>query len=869
MAKYEDNPEELPWYLLATDNILSIIAAFKSDIAAVITLCLYATKKSSVSYVNYSMLMYQTHKLVSITEEMKRFSIFFGRFTEFGNDIFNYLDCHEVQYISRKQACQTNSNSIELNNCVFSWGQQMFQLQPLQLSIKHGEFITVVGRVGSGKSSLLSAICGEMPLSSGSGCVYGSIGYVSQKPWIMNATFRGNVLFGNTYDEQKYSQIIAACALVSDIEQLPAKDATEIGPKGINLSGGQKARLALARAIYNDADIYILDDILSAVDAQVERHLIEHVLAGNGIIRSKTRILVTHAEHVIPLSSRTLRLDNGKVSISNQDAIEFHSIIADGTNSSTDASADNASNNENSKDTDDASSTSEDGKFIIAPELDVPQFNRGMIWKYVKFCGVGLVALILAIEIGRAHLEFHSNLKQKDLFANDKSSIEPKALQRYLLMDLLFKLINNQLSHISALEKHTLEKKDCPVDITDYVGELINGHEVVRIHNKVTVFVAQLQNALAQDEKYKARSPESFDIYTFLEEKVYNMIELGGILYAKWLQTNEMQVVHPGDVKVWIDMCIKGIENMRTFIDDCRLEIYLPRLAKYFVYAESLGQEASHHSEKDLPKAWPQDGRIAFKSLSMRYRDSLPMVLNSVTFSTGRFEKIGIVGRTGAGKSTLTLALLRLIEPASGSITIDGIDTSTVGLYDLRSRISIVPQDPMLLEGTIRDNLDPASEYSDKEILAAIAKSCIGDLIFKPKPNNGSDNVPEYKKGSGLDTWVEPDGTNFSIGQRQLISLCRALLWQRRILVLDEATANIDSQSDRLMQTIIRKEFKDCTVLTIAHRLKTVMDSDRILVMDKGSIAEFDTPSNLMAQQGIFAELVESMQFNEKGISNK
>ncbi|KAJ2849816.1 ABC transporter C member 13 [Coemansia brasiliensis] len=776
-------------------------------------------------------------------------------FKYFDEDFLSLLEYHKVQYISRKQECQTNGNSIELNICVFSWGQQMFQLQPLQLSIKHGEFITVVGRVGSGKSSLLSAICGEMPLASGSRCVYGSIGYVSQKPWIMNATFRGNVLFGNTYDEQKYSQIIAACALVSDIEQLPAKDATEIGPKGINLSGGQKARLALARAIYNDADIYILDDILSAVDAQVERHLVEHVLAGNGIIRSKTRILVTHAEHVIPLSSRTLRLDNGKVSISNQDAIEFHSIIADGTNSSTDASADNASKNENSKDTDDASSTSGDGKFTIAPELDVPQFNRGMIWKYVKFCGVGLVALILAIEIGRAHLEFHSNLKQKDLFANDKSNDVRELSAEFQI-------------HTIALEKHTLEKKDCPVDITDYVGELINGHEVVRIHNKVTVFVAQLQNALAQDEKYKARSPESFDIYTFLEEKVYNMIELGGILYAKWLQTNEMQVVHPGDVKVWIDMCIKGMKNMCAAINDPQLKGSLPMLAKYFVYTESLGQEASYHSEKDLPKAWPQDGRIAFKSLSMRYRDSLPMVLNDVTFSTGRFEKIGIVGRTGAGKSTLTLALLRLIEPASGSITIDGIDTSAVGLYDLRSRISIVPQDPMLLEGTIRDNLDPASEYSDKEILAAIAKSCIGDLIFKPKPNNGSDNVPEYKKGSGLDTWVEPDGTNFSIGQRQLISLCRALLWQRRILVLDEATANIDSQSDRLMQTIIRKEFKDCTVLTIAHRLKTVMDSDRILVMDKGSIAEFDTPSNLIAQQGIFAELVESMQFNEKSVSN-
>ncbi|KAJ1738259.1 Multidrug resistance-associated protein 5 [Coemansia sp. RSA 1086] len=303
---------------------------------------------------------------------------------------------------------------------------------------------------------------------------------------------------------------------------------------------------------------------------------------------------------------------------------------------------------------------------------------------------------------------------------------------------------------------------------------------------------------------------------------------------------------------------------MSAAISNSRLKSMLPILAKYFVYAESLEQEAPHHSEISLPKSWPQDGRVAFKSLSMRYRDSLPMVLNGVTFSTDRFEKIGIVGRTGAGKSSLTLALLRLIEPASGCITIDGIDTSTVGLYDLRSRISIVPQDPMLLEGTIRDNLDPAYEYSDKEVLAAIEKSCIGDLFFSPKPASADASVPDYKKGTGLDTWVEADGSNFSIGQRQLISLCRALLWKRTILVLDEATANIDSQSDKLIQSIIRKEFKNCTVLTIAHRLKTVMDSDRILVMDQGKIAEFDTPSNLMAQQGIFAELVESTKFNEK-----
>ncbi|KAJ2629412.1 ABC transporter C member 13 [Coemansia sp. RSA 1290] len=785
MLIYKTKLGKYPWHYSALETILKYVWRFIIDIALIIVVFLYTAKEASITYIAYSTLLFQIRKLCLFSYELQFISCLCQSFGRVDKSIQKLLDCHRLRYIPRKQACQGNGNAVELDNCVFSWGGQMFQLQPLQLTIKHGEFITVVGRIGSGKSSLLSAICGEMPLASGGGCVYGSIGYVSQKPWIMNATFRDNVLFGNAYDKQKYSRVIAACALVSDIEQLPAKDATEIGPKGVNLSGGQKARLALARAIYNNANIYILDDILSAVDAHVERHLIEHVLAGNGILRDKTRILVTHAEHVVPLSNCTFRLDDGQVSISRQDAIEFHSIVTDRASSSNGISGDGASGGLQSNNANATTPECANGAFTIAPEFDVPQFSHGMLW-------------------------------------------------------------------------------NLPVNPDDYIGELINGCEMVRVHNKVDIFIAQLQSVLAQNVEYQARSPNLFSICSPFENKMHSMIKLGTVIYAKWLQVNNAQMVHPSEIKVWIDMCTKGIESMSAAISNSRLKSMLPILAKYFVYAESLEQEAPHHSEISLPKSWPQDGRVAFKSLSMRYRDSLPMVLNGVTFSTDRFEKIGIVGRTGAGKSSLTLALLRLIEPASGYITIDGIDISTVGLYDLRSRISMVPQDPMLLEGTIRDNLDPAYEYSDKEVLAAIEKSCIGDLLFSPKPASADASVPDYKKGTGLDTWVEADGSNFSIGQRQLISLCRALLWKRTILVLDEATANIDSQSDKLIQSIIRKEFKNCTVLTIAHRLKTVMDSDRILVMDQGKIAEFDTPSNLMAQQGIFAELVESTKFNEK-----
>ncbi|KAJ2211897.1 ATP-binding cassette glutathione S-conjugate transporter ycf1 [Coemansia sp. RSA 487] len=288
-------------------------------------------------------------------------------------------------------------------------------------------------------------------------------------------------------------------------------------------------------------------------------------------------------------------------------------------------------------------------------------------------------------------------------------------------------------------------------------------------------------------------------------------------------------------------------------------------------YLENLPQEAPtaiQHSRP--PKGWPHAGTIEFENYSMRYHPGLDLVLKDLSFSARSNEKIGIVGRTGAGKSSMSQALMRLVEPASGKIVIDGVDISSIGLFDLRSRISIIPQDPALFVGTIRDNLDPLHQYSDEAIWKAIQLAQIVDLLEIPtgkyiKPDmtkdlpDDYDDVGPWIEGVGLQKWVDYGGKNFSVGQRQLISLCRALLWRRKILLLDEATANVDSKTDQIMQSVIRKEFKDCTILTIAHRLGTIMDSDRILVVDDGRIVEFDTPANLLKRNGHFTLLVESM----------
>ncbi|KAJ1729554.1 hypothetical protein LPJ61_003463, partial [Coemansia biformis] len=242
-----------------------------------------------------------------------------------------------------------------------------------------------------------------------------------------------------------------------------------------------------------------------------------------------------------------------------------------------------------------------------------------------------------------------------------------------------------------------------------------------------------------------------------------------------------------------------------------------------------------------------------------------------LSFSVGAREKVGIVGRTGAGKSSLTQAIMRMVEPDSGRVLIDGIDTVTICLHDLRSRISVIPQDPALFSGTIRDNLDPMRKYTDDDVWRAVRAARIDSLL--EKPSGKYVEQPDYDlfdedkgrwiEGVGLDKWVTWGGSSFSVGQRQLISICRALLWRRQILILDEATANIDDETDQVIQSVLRSEFKDCTVLTIAHRLETVMDCDRILVMDQGRAVEFDTPANLLARESQFAQLVESMRLSK------
>lgn len=291
----------------------------------------------------------------------------------------------------------------------------------------------------------------------------------------------------------------------------------------------------------------------------------------------------------------------------------------------------------------------------------------------------------------------------------------------------------------------------------------------------------------------------------------------------------------------------------RWILSFCKLENKIISIERIYQYSQLPGEAPPVIEDSRPSSSWPENGTIDLIDLKVRYGENLPMVLHGISCTFPGGNKIGIVGRTGSGKSTLIQALFRLIEPASGRIIIDNIDISSIGLHDLRSRLSIIPQDPTLFEGTIRGNLDPLEEHSDQEIWQALDKSQLGQIV--------------RQKEQKLDSLVVENGDNWSVGQRQLVALGRALLKQARILVLDEATASVDTATDNLIQKIIRTEFKNCTVCTIAHRIPTVIDSDLVLVLSDGLVAEFDTPTRLLEDKSsMFLKLVTEYSSRSSGI---
>ncbi|KAJ2671266.1 hypothetical protein IWW42_003528 [Coemansia sp. RSA 1085] len=445
VRSYLDEEEFVPPLFWRLARLLTeIVGCAMSQIASAIAIMSSIQASGVSSYVEIALLMDSIASLTAFSSTVSSVGTTYINVKQslaFLSKIAAAKDERYAELIPTPAATPVN-----LSDCRFGWEPQSFAVHCPSLTIETGEFVTVVGRIGSGKSTLLLGICGEVPLISGQSRLYGRIGYVAQKPPVFDTTFRSNVVMENEYDEKWFGTVVDACALTEDIRQLENGDQTLVGFGGINLSGGQKARLALARALYRRADVYVFDDLLSAVDAHVERHIVKHVLAADGIIGTKTRILVTHAEHVVPLSDKVVTVADGAVDVRKQTAVPFADNADDASEIS---AAEPCSDNPVGK----------PEPFAIHPEYKKPPFRKEYLWKFVSLCGYWNIAGMVAVRLVSAYALFYIGGLRISLMADNNPDTIVQSLRHYLLMNALAGVLHRQLMVWSSwIESKTLSK---------------------------------------------------------------------------------------------------------------------------------------------------------------------------------------------------------------------------------------------------------------------------------------------------------------------------------------------------------------------------------------------------------------------------
>uniref|UniRef100_A0A803T3A8 ATP-binding cassette sub-family C member 6 n=1 Tax=Anolis carolinensis TaxID=28377 RepID=A0A803T3A8_ANOCA len=795
---------------------------------------------------------------------------------------------------------------ITIRNGTFTWSRESPPcLKRINLSIARGSLCAVIGQVGSGKSSLLSALLGELQKTEGS---LGTVAFVPQESWIQNASVEENITFGQKLDRNWFDRVVDACALQPDLDSFPHGSQAEIGEKGVNLSGGQKQRVSLARAVYTKAEVYLLDDPLSAVDAQVGQHIFKHVLGPTGLLKNKTRLLVTNAVHLLPRMDRIIVVMNGEISETGswQELVARNGAFADFLRSH---------GTEGGKDQDLQGTTSIYLSYLrVAGSLawayivllftcqQVASFCRGYwlsLWandpvvngtqphtelrvgvffflgfaqalgKFASMATVFLAGTVashrlfrqLLWDVVRSPMGFFEqtpsghllNRFSKDMDAVD--SIIPDKLKSllgfffvlleiYIVIIVATPIVVVAIVPLTVLYANFFIATSCQLKrleaasrspIYSNISETFEGSNSIRAYKAQQRFV--LQNDFNVDENQRASYPA-----VVADRWLATNIEFLGngiVLFAALLAVKSKPYLSPGLVGFSISYALQitGILNwmVRALAEIDNNIVSVERVRDY----SGTPKEAPWTSDnKFFHENWPTEGQIAFRGYSLRYRPGLELALKNVNIQIKGKEKVGIAGRTGAGKSSLAMGLLRLVEAAEGEILIDGIDVAQIGLHDLRSKITVIPQDPVLFSGPLRMNFDPLDEHTDEDIWAALELMLLKNFVS---------DLPGQ-----LAYECSERGGNLSVGQRQLICLTRALLRRGNVVFLDEATAAVDMETDLQIQSAIRSQFRDCTVLTIAHRVSTLMDCDRIIVMESGQVSECDTPQNLIARKGMF-----------------
>ncbi|KAJ3195479.1 hypothetical protein HK101_011982 [Irineochytrium annulatum] len=978
--------------------------------------------------------------------------------------------------------------------------QLNFALRDITVQFPMNQLTAVVGPTGSGKTSLLLSLIGEMKRLEGSAIlpdprtVPGGIAFVSQTAFLLNATIRDNILFGQPYDEERYRNTIEACALMRDLETLDGGDLTEIGEKGINLSGGQKQRISLARAVYSPSSIVLLDDVLSAVDAPTAKYLVKHAILGK-LMEGRTRILVTHATSlVLPVADYVVAVKNGEIAGAGtvselvRNPVEGFSL---GSGSEVDlfnASKDDDADSVYSMATDFKGIAKEGTKIV-----DEEQRSRGVVKVatyaiYFFACGglfflsIFFVFFVAATVTSTArnvwvkiwvetigeqqkhrnetdpafavltsgaavlvnHL-YHASASAPAMFAElpqqlfsgwAKQLAAPTAFSAledapvganpvehgttyfvgiYALISF-GTLVSGILEELWMLYGSLIAARKLHKEILDSVfGSPVKFFEktpIGRILNRFTKDIGTIDNdCMNAVEGFLSLGAEIIAavgviifgapvIFLFFVPIVYVFLWISSLYFSTSREIKRLNSVSNSPIYAQFSETLTGVSVIRSYGGEKRsLKVMMDKVdrntrftfflwvsnrwlnlrceatAAVFIFATGTCIVASNlgaawaglaltyafqitnyltwvirsHAELDMsmnavervqeysileqeppaivednrpPTNWPHAGAVEVKNLSIQYTPETPIVLHDLTFSIKKYEKIGVVGRTGAGKSTLSLAFFRILPFTEGSITIDGIDISTIGLRDLRQRLTIIPQDPVLFEGTLRSNIDPMSTSTDEEVWEAIRSVGLLDSLQQPQEASVTEEATAGRKelveeveeeittvittttttnadgtvtvttseveepvkqtvigveevtvgssssgtatvagaetastgvqnGVSLEQVVEEGGQNFSLGQRQLICMARALLRKSRLIFLDEATASVDEATDAKIQETIRTALKEGSVITIAHRLKTIIDYDRVLVLDQGKIVEYDSPYSLLTTGGI------------------
>ncbi|PSN33294.1 hypothetical protein C0J52_21150, partial [Blattella germanica] len=838
-----------------------------------------------------------------------------------------------------------------VNGCA-KWGTNVDydSLRNITFRVPEGKLCAVIGPVGSGKSSLLHAIMQELPLHTGSVSVGGNISYASQEPWLFVGTVRQNILFGQPYKPDKYKEVVRVCALQKDFDMFRHGDKTLVGEKGISLSGGQRARINLARAVYRNADVYLLDDPLSAVDTHVGKHLFEECIIKN--LGNKTRILVTHQLQFIKDADLVIILNNSWFGddvddLDDEEAVQesrgvgtiswktywtyFRAggnicfllmtlvtlVVAQISTSGADywvtlwtneeeirqnyREFRNHPNETNVTVVDNTMFSTEDSLGIyaalIAGCMFVTLLRSIMFVKTCMSASINLHNNMFASILRGAMRFFDTNPSGRILnrFSKDIGAID-ELLPRFMLESIqVFFVLIGILVNIAIVNPYF-------IILMVFLG--------ICYYGVTTVYLSTSRNVKRLEGI--TRSP----VYSHLSDTMTGLttIRVCGAQDMVKRAFDSRQDEHTAAWSLFV-----SISNAFGFWMDILSSLFVAIITlTFFLYEDTIGAKVglalsqalivTGMLQYGLLRATEVVSQMTAVERVLEYTniqkepdlESTPgqaPVLKDLNFNIQSTHKVGIVGRTGAGKSSLITALFRLAN-LDGSVDIDGVNINDIGLHDLRRKISIIPQEPVLFSESLRHNLDPFDQYPD-------------DALW-----NSLEEVDLKAAVSGLEMKVQEGGANFSVGQRQLICLARAILRNNKILVLDEATANVDPDSqniyerfrssqftplvdyvmtinvyefkqslevsyqrksllfrvrdeggiwnaivfrtDTFVQETIRRKFKDCTVLTIAHRLNTIMDSDRVMVMDAGSMVEYDHPYQLLQNRnGYFYKLVQ------------